>query len=194
MTDRSPTTKAPSLAIDFGTAPATSPDVSPVSFASTPIAFEAPASAPAGPGADGAGSGPLESAVVIIGSGPAGLTAAIYAARADLSPIVIAGSAAGGQLMLTSDVENYPGFPDGIQGPDLMAAMRAQAERFGTRFEFDEVLEVDFTKGPQPGIGMMRPVGVQWKKGTAFPWEMVVVDNSLNPDVAVGGDLESTNA
>ncbi len=165
MTDRPETSQAPSLAIDFGGGGATPAGATPISFASAPIAFGAPAVAPAGPGADGAGSGPLESAVLIVGSGPAGLTAAIYAARANLSPIVIAGSAAGGQLMLTSDVENYPGFPDGIQGPDLMAAFRTQAERFGTRIFDVDVDRVDFSS---------RPFGL-WARGQEYRAQAVII-------------------
>src|SRR6187549_3426342 len=86
--------------------------------------------------------------VIIIGGGPAGYTAALYTARANLKPLVIEGFNWGGQLMITSDVENYPGYADGVLGPEMMAEFRRQAERFGTDFITDDVTKVDFSERP----------------------------------------------
>ena len=86
--------------------------------------------------------------IIIIGSGPAGLSAALYTAREDFKPLVITGVNAGGQLLLTTTVENYPAFPDGVQGAELIDLMRKQAEKFGTRFVADDVIEVDFSSKP----------------------------------------------
>jgi thioredoxin reductase (NADPH) len=118
-----------------------------------------------GPSTIRSAEGRVDAKVVIVGSGPAGLTAAIYAARANLEPVVLAGSAPGGQLMLTSDVENYPGFVDPIQGPDLMAAMRGQAERVGARLVDVDIDRVDFSE---------RPFRI-WARGTEYRAQAVII-------------------
>jgi thioredoxin reductase (NADPH) len=134
--------------------------------ATAPIATaSAPIPATGGPATDGRDDGRTESNLIIVGSGPAGLTAAIYAARANLKPIVLAGSAPGGQLMLTSDVENYPGFPEGIQGPELMNKMRDQAIRFGARMVDVDIDRVDLGQ---------RPFRL-WARGVEYRADSVVV-------------------
>jgi thioredoxin reductase (NADPH) len=103
--------------------------------------------------------------LIIIGGGPAGYTAALYAARANLEPLVIEGFQWGGQLMITTDVENYPGYADGVMGPEMMAQFRRQAERFGTEFITDDVTRVDFSE---------RPFRV-WVEDTEYRAKTVVV-------------------
>lgn len=110
--------------------------------------------------------------LVIIGSGPAGLTAAIYAARANLTPLLIEGWQSGGQLTTTTDVENYPGFPRGIMGPELMKEMRAQAERFGAVFQTGDVTAVDFTT---------RPFSITTDGERSFHTKAVIIATGASP-------------
>jgi thioredoxin reductase (NADPH) len=147
------------LAIDFSGAPADG------AAAAISIDLGQPVAASGGPGPAAEGEGRTDSKLIIVGSGPAGLTAAIYAARANLEPIVLAGSAPGGQLMITSDVENYPGFPDGIQGPELMQKFRDQATRFGTTIVDVDIDRVDFSA---------RPYRL-WARGVEYTAESVVI-------------------
>jgi len=124
----------------------------------------APAAEPA-VATNSATAAPTETRLLILGSGPAGLTAAIYAARAALAPVVIGGYAPGGQLMLTSEVENFPGFPEGIDGPELMAKMRSQAERFGSIMVDQDVDRVDLSAQPHR----------VWSAGREFRAEAIIV-------------------
>jgi thioredoxin reductase (NADPH) len=111
--------------------------------------------------------------VIIIGSGPAGLTAATYTARANLEPLMFEGLGAGGQLMLTTDVENYPGFPEGILGPELMGRFRDQAARFGTEFVTADVDRVDFSS---------RPFGV-WVGGNEHRANTIIISTGANANM-----------
>jgi len=155
------------LSIDFSNDTGVAAPAAPAPLPNLAIDFGdgAVALAPGGPGFASAHEGRSETKLLIIGSGPAGLTAAIYAARANLEPIVLAGSTPGGQLMLTSDVENYPGFPDGIQGPDLMNLFRAQAERFGTQIVDVDIDRVDLSE---------RPFRI-WARGIEYRAQAVIV-------------------
>ncbi|WP_336774740.1 thioredoxin-disulfide reductase [Paenibacillus sp. MMO-58] len=120
---------------------------------------------------------------VIIGTGPAGLTAAIYLARANLSPLVIEGSQPGGQLTTTTEVENFPGFPDGITGPELMDNMRKQAERFGTRFQSGFVTRVDVSK---------RPFTLYLEGGAEITADAVILSTGASAKmVGIPGEVEN---
>jgi thioredoxin reductase (NADPH) len=121
------------------------------------------------------------SELIIIGSGPAGLTAAIYAARANLAPLVVEGLGAGGQLMNTTDVENYPGFPEGVQGPELMELFKKQAERFGARFVAGDATRVDLSS---------RPFKV-WTDEAELQAKAVIVATGASPrDLGIKGEKE----
>ena len=109
--------------------------------------------------------------LIILGSGPAGLTAAIYAARAILNPVVVSGREPGGQLMITSDVENYPGFPEGIKGPEMMNLLKAQALRFGSKFVDGDVVDVDFSR---------RPFSVTLENNDSLTCESIIVSTGAS--------------
>jgi thioredoxin reductase (NADPH) len=122
--------------------------------------------------------------VIIIGSGPAGYTAALYAARAELSPLVIEGFAWGGLLQQTTDVENFPGFPQGVMGPELMTWMREQAERFGARFITDEATRVEFEQTP----GALHSVWIEEEVHTARA--VILAMGAQHKKLGVPGEVE----
>ncbi|MBN1889120.1 MAG: thioredoxin-disulfide reductase [Thermoflexales bacterium] len=121
--------------------------------------------------------------VIIIGSGPAGLTAAIYTARAKLAPLVFTGNYLGGQVATTTEVENYPGFPDGIAGPELAAAVKKQAERFGARLEMDEVVEVDLSS---------KPIRLKTRAGEYETQTVIVTTGAISRKLGVPGEAALT--
>ncbi len=122
--------------------------------------------------------------VIIIGSGPAGLTAALYTARANLSPLLISGNEFGGQIALTNEVENYPGFPDGITGPELTELMKQQAEKFGARFETDQVSKVDM---------QVHPFVLETENGARYETKSLIIATGASPRrLGVPGEMELT--
>ncbi len=122
--------------------------------------------------------------VIIIGSGPAGFTAGLYTSRAQLKPLLITGNEIGGQVALTYEIENYPGFPEGLPGPELVEKFQAQAERFGTRIEYDYVTEVDFQQ---------HPFVVRTQSGQEYQAKSVIVSTGATPrKLQVPGEAELT--
>lgn len=122
--------------------------------------------------------------LIVIGSGPAGLTAALYAARANLNPLLITGSDLGGQIALTNEVENYPGFPEGITGPELVELMKRQAERFGARIESDYVRQVNL---------LGHPFQLETENGYGYEAKAVIVATGASPRrLGVPGEVEFT--
>ncbi len=122
--------------------------------------------------------------VIIIGSGPAGFTAGLYTSRAQLNPLLITGNEIGGQVALTNEIENYPGFPDGVSGGELVERFQKQAERFGTRIEYDYVSEVDFSE---------HPFTVRTQFGSEYKTKSVIISTGATPrKLQIPGETELT--
>ena len=130
------------------------------------------------------GAGHTVENVIIIGSGPAGFTAGLYAARANLSPLLITGNDYGGQVSITYDIENYPGFPESLSGPELVEKFKAQAEKFGTRVEFDYVSEIDVDH---------HPFAVRTANGAEYHARSLIISTGARPRyLEVPGEKEYT--